>query len=555
MKINKMDRRSRRSWVALPLVGLMLALLLAACGDNTAAPTVGAVAGQTTAAGQTAAQNSGAAVDLNMWLDPASSESGPPPADWIGYKTIKDKLNINLKFTMTPVGPDGTTKLNALAASNSLPDLFQLSTGNRVLLFQYVTQGLLAPVDTLLPMMPSRTKERYSDDNLKKLDTVEGKLYGLQDTAKPGLFKRQGVFIRQDWLDKLGLKAPTTLEEYMTVAKAFTEKDPDGNGKNDTFGFGAFYDGGVGLGGSLDPFMGAFGLPGAWDFSKTTDLSATYTNPNYRKGVEFIASLNQAKVIDPDWPTMKTDDFRSRWKQGRYGIIVEDFCALSCSSNYSAFDKTNPKGVIVPIAPPKGPEGKSASGTFTAGSGTNLVVSKKAQDSGKFPAIAKLLEWAQTDEAYYLLGFGQEGINYKKDANGNFTKEGLTADNAWDSKQSQQILQLKWLAYRGEEKELQARYGPYKTAEGRDMNPAGVYYKATNSSPYVDATAASIIQPSPNQADINRYVGENLIQFALGQKPINDANWKGFTDGLNSLGFADYVTKSKETIKTAGFIK
>jgi len=551
MKINKLEIRR---WIALPLVGLMLAVILAACGDNTTAP---AAAGSTPgASGNTAAAgNSGAPVDLVMWLDPASSESGPPPDDWIGYKTIKDKLNINLKFTMTPVGPDGTTKLNALAASNSLPDLFQLSVGNRTLLFQYVKQGLLAPVDTLLPMMPERTAARYSDDTLKKLDTVNGKLYGLQDTAKPGLFKRYGVFIRQDWLDKLGLKAPTTLDEFMTVAKAFTEKDPDGDGKNDTYGFGSFVDGGFGLGGEFDPFFGAYGLPGAWDFSDPSNLSATITNPNYRKGLEFIAQLQQAKVIDPDWPTMKNDDFRARWKQGKYGIVVEDFCALSCGSNYSAFDTSNPNGVLVPIAPPKGPDGKNDVGWFTAGSGTNLVVSKKAQDAGKFDAIARLLNWAQSDEGYYMLGFGVKGVNYNQDASGNFTKDGITADNAWDSKQSQRILQLKWLAYRGTDQELQARYGPYKTKLGRDMNPAGVYYKATNSSPYVDATAASIIPPAANAADLNRYVSENLVQFALSQKPINDSTWKTFTDGLNGLNFSQYVESSKQAIKAAGFIK
>jgi len=553
MKINKLEIRR---WIALPLVGLMLAVILAACGDSTTtAPSTGTTAGAAAGTTPGAASNSGAPVDLVVWLDPASSESGPPPDDWIGYKTIKEKLNINLKFTMTPVGPDGTTKLNALAASNSLPDLFQLSVGNRNLLFQYVKQGLLAPVDTLLPMMPERTAARYSDENLKKLDTVNGKLYGLQDTAKPGLFKRFGVFIRQDWLDKLGLKAPTTLDEFMTVAKAFTEKDPDGDGKNDTYGFGSYVDGGFGLGGEFDPFFGAFGLPGAWDFSDPSNLSATITNPNYRKAVEFVAQLQQAKVIDPDWPTMKNDDFRARWKQGKYGIVVEDFCALSCGSNYSAFDTSNPNGVLVPIAPPKGPDGKSAVGTFTAGSGTNLVVSKKAQDAGKFDAIAKLLNWAQSDEGYYMLGFGVKGVNYNQDASGNFTKDGITADNAWDSKQSQRILQLKWLAYRGTDPELQARYGPYKTKAGRDMNPAGVYYKATNSSPYVDATAASIIPPAANAADLTRYVSENLVQFGLGQKPVNDSTWKAFTDGLNGLNFSQYVESSKQALKTAGFIK
>ena len=87
------------------------------------------------------------------------------------------------------------------------------------------------------------------------------------------------------------------------------------------------------------------------------------------------------------------------------------------------------------------------------------------------------------------------------------------------------------------------------------MDPAGVYYKFTNSSPYVDATAASIIPPPANASDLNRYISEGLIQFALGQKPINDANWKAFTDGLSGLNFSKYVEDSKSAIKAAGFLK
>src|SRR5205085_1615698 len=102
------------------------------------------------------------------------------------------------------------------------------------LFFKFVDQGLIAPVETLLPMMPQRTKDRYSDPDLSKLVTVGGKAYGLQEPATAQLYKRLSLVVRQDWLDKLGLKAPTTLDEFYDVAKAFTEKDPDGNGKNDT---------------------------------------------------------------------------------------------------------------------------------------------------------------------------------------------------------------------------------------------------------------------------------------------------------------------------------
>src|SRR4051812_21217736 len=87
---------------------LVLSLLLAACGDATT-PTAAPAA-------------QAGPVDLNIQLYPANPATGGPPATWEVFETIKTKLNINLKYTMTPLDPDGANKLNALAASNDLPD-------------------------------------------------------------------------------------------------------------------------------------------------------------------------------------------------------------------------------------------------------------------------------------------------------------------------------------------------------------------------------------------------------------------------------------------------
>lgn len=64
---------------------------------------------------------------------------------------------------------------------------------------------------------------------------IEGKLYGvpkLRDAYRSTMV----MYIRGDWLEKLGLQMPTTMEELSQVAEAFTYNDPDGNGQNDTYG-------------------------------------------------------------------------------------------------------------------------------------------------------------------------------------------------------------------------------------------------------------------------------------------------------------------------------
>lgn len=84
--------------------------------------------------------------------------------------------------------------------------------------------------------MPDRIKEIYKQYPTTFNPVVrEGKVYGM--AIAPNLTEGEVMLIRQDWLDRLDLKAPTTIEEFEQVIAAFTNEDPDGNGKKDTYGF------------------------------------------------------------------------------------------------------------------------------------------------------------------------------------------------------------------------------------------------------------------------------------------------------------------------------
>ena len=77
------------------------------------------------------------------------------------------------------------------------------------------------------------------------------------------------------------------------------------------------------------------------------------------QATQFIRTLNEEGVIDPDWPTLKKDDFRAGWKQGKCGMMHENFAALSTKSNYKDFDENFPDGQWVVLVPPTGPNGDS----------------------------------------------------------------------------------------------------------------------------------------------------------------------------------------------------
>jgi putative aldouronate transport system substrate-binding protein len=531
----------------------LLALLLSACGTaTTVAPTV---AQNTLAPSEiplTPTPTEIQPATISLWASGRVTEAAPPPDDWVAYSIIKDELKITLDLVLLPGDTgDQNTKISAAAAANDLPDIFFV---NRDTWYKLVQQGLIAKVDDLLPLMPVRTKTHYSDPNRNRIVTVDGAMYGLPDPGQ--IPTTDGLVIRKDWLDKLGLTMPKTIDELIAVAKAFTENDPDGNGKNDTYGFGAYIENNgvpeAGLGRRFDYIFGAYGVSGTFNVTQDA-FGLNVRNPGYFQALATIKSIIDQGLITPDWPTLKKDDFRASWKQGKWGIMRENFAALSTKSNYSDFDKNFPEGEWAVLPPPTGPGGLSSEG-LAIQSARIYAVSQKAIDEGKGPAIARLLEWMANDEGYYLLGFGVKGVNYNLDANGYITLEGIDPGKAWTAKEMQPYTQLANMVYIFSDVELAARYPEYTTANGRTMKPRS-FLEGFTAQPWTENTAAAIINPPDNWGDFSRYYNEGLVNFVLGTNELTQENWELFLAQLDAMGAKEWEATARETLTAAGFLK
>jgi putative aldouronate transport system substrate-binding protein len=552
--------KKMKNWKIILVVSLLiLGQILAACAPATptAAPTEAAPPEATEAPPEPTVEPSATTppepVDIELWANATVTEASGPPDDWIAYDIIRDELNINLTYVILPPGEDGEARLNAAAAANDLPDLFQVVSANndaRGTLLRLVELGLVAPVEDLMPLMPERVKTHYNDPLLIDLVTFDGHQYGLPEP--PPLPKREGFVIRKDWLDNLGLEVPTTTEELMEVAIAFTEQDPDGNGQNDTYGLGGFING-QGLGNRFDFITGAWGLPGVWNFADPANFGLNVRSEQYPEALAYFKSLVDAGVIDPDWPTLTRDDFRARWKQGLFGIMWEDFAALTNQSNYEPFDTNFPDGEWVPVPAPEGPNGDAYYGVYT-GRGNIFAVSQQAADAGKGEAIARLLEWMATD-GYYLMGFGEEGVNFIIDENGNISTEGLDEAQAYTSPERQPFTQMRnQLIFYNSEQEISARYPTYEAASGRLMEPM-TFLQFFQNQPWVDGRGIQVILPPDNAADFDRFYSEGMLQFVLGQQELNNDTWAEYLAGLDALGAAEYEAAARQALVDAGLLE
>ncbi len=533
---------------------LMFSLLLVACkGEDTGmAEETSAPAEMTEEA--TEVEVPAEPVEITLWAQATVTESGPPPDDWVVYDILRDEVGVILKYTIIPPGTDGETKMNAAAAANDLPDLFQVSssTGNeRNVLYQYYELGLVAPVGDMLAMMPVRTQNYYNNQTLQDLMTFDGELYGLPQP--PIIPKREGFVIRQDWLDNLGLDAPTTPEELLDVAMAFTFDDPDGNGADDTYGIGAFVEG-PGVGRRFNFVFGPYGLIDYWNFAHPDNFGLNVHDSNYYNALEDMAALQEAGVIDPDWPVLTKDEFRARWKQGRFGIMWEDFAALTNKSNYAPFDQNFPDGFWTPLPMIVGPDGESYYGLNEANF-TTFAVSSAAADAGKKEAIANFLEWIATD-GYYLMGFGVEGENFNLDDAGFLTLEGIDPEKAYNAAERQPYTQMRnQLVFYNSLAEVSARYPNYTTeVSGKLMTPIETFLSFFQSQTWIEGAAKKLIPPPANAADFETFYNEGIINFAVLNVELTPENWAEFLAGLDAIGAQEYEQTAIDTLVAAGLI-
>jgi putative aldouronate transport system substrate-binding protein len=230
----------------------------------------------------------------------------------------------------------------------------------------------------------------------------------------------------------------------------------------------------------------------------------------------------------------------------------EQNAAFAAESNYTPFDKNFPNGEWIVIDPPKGPAGKQSAGVYTQ-SYRIYGVSTKAIQAGKGPAIAKLLEWMSSDEGYYLLGWGEKGVNYTIGPDGSPTVDGLPdAAKGYTRPEIQPLTQLRNLVYYNGEIELLSRYPTYKTPSGRTMSALTTLYDM-QSRPWTPNIGGDTLPPAGN--DVQRFLRQGVVEFASGQRPLTPDTWKSWLSDFDRMGGLDWEKAGIAAAEAAGYLQ
>jgi len=236
-------------------------------------------------------------------------------------RAIKEEMGINVKYEWTVDSSQYATRLNTMMASKQFPDFFYLTASQ----FQsLVEEGMLADLSGHYDKYGSDDLKRvYTEggDNAIKSATVDGKLMALPwiSMAKEDT---QMLWVRTDWLQKLNLKMPETMDELIDVAIAFATRDPDGNGKNDTFGLPVNGDTYGGLMWHKGFFNGYGSYPLAW-VENNGKLQYGSTLPGTREALLKLQQMYKRKdnTIELEFINKTYFSLYDKLATGKYGIV------------------------------------------------------------------------------------------------------------------------------------------------------------------------------------------------------------------------------------------
>ncbi|WP_298732601.1 extracellular solute-binding protein [uncultured Subdoligranulum sp.] len=381
---------------------LAAALLLTGCG----APAAGSTTSSETSSGSTASADSQylcseepitfTFFDIfdNITFDPS----------WAVFQEAAKLTNVSLESSVSQSSSDETTAFNLMLSSGNLADI--ISYVNMSDLEKLGHDGGLIPLNDLIDEYAPHLKQVLEEnDEFRKIATAEdGNIYVIPKLQSIDV--AEGDFIRMDWLEKLNLEVPNTVDELYTVLKAFREQDPNGNGLKDEIPFFSRQ--------GTKSFNDVLNLWDAHEDFYVRDGKITYgpMEDEFKLAMENAVKWYAEGLIDPEWFTRG-----SNARDVLLGANQGGYCNDWFSSNAEYNDKLAeaiPGFSFLPIAPVENQNGERIAHTSRVGN-PGWGISAQCEDP---VAAIKYFDFWFTDVGNDLCNYGVEGVTYTRNEDG-----------------------------------------------------------------------------------------------------------------------------------------
>jgi putative aldouronate transport system substrate-binding protein len=318
---------------------------------------------------------------------------------------------------------DRDTKLNLAMVSNNLPDFIDQPRHDQW--EQLLAAGMIEDItDAWNEVVSERIKKNLEYDNriAWSYADVDGRIMGIPYTQLIAQ-NNKVLWIRQDWLDQVGMNAPVTLEDVGIVAKAFVENDLGMGAQGTTVGLLACTDIDNWYA-SLDPILGAYGvatsamgnLTDPWVKTENGSLaySPIYASEGMKRALTLLAQWYKDGLINADFDIKRPWEVQPLVESNQTGMHFTPYFAANWGLPGSMVNDPKARWTFVDL--PTGPGGRQGCHDSIWSGG--VFAFRKG-----YPYVKEILQMMNWMDEYWAdpgrrLVPGWEGWNYHFKADG-----------------------------------------------------------------------------------------------------------------------------------------
>lgn len=276
-----------------------------------------------------------AAVTLDAYLQPVPGKHDPAvpittvavalptvsydPGDDINNnqwtRAYEQKYGIDVQYEWAVPPEQYEQRVNLMLTSGDLPDYLAVSATQ----FQQLVDNdsLEDLTDVYEQHATERVKQIITDTGTIPMQaaTVDGRQMSIPNVtvANEGAAV---LWVRSDWLEKLGLPEPTTMDNLLQISEAFTTQDPDGDGLGNTFGLAIDNE----FGAASGFFAGYHAYRGIWMNDGSGQLVYSSIQPEMKTALEQLQAMHASGQIDREFGVKTGSQLWEDLIAGRSGL-------------------------------------------------------------------------------------------------------------------------------------------------------------------------------------------------------------------------------------------
>lgn len=460
--------------------------------------------------------------------------------DMACYQELEKRTGVHIDFQhVSDMGAQTEEQFNLFIASGQYTDIIERNwlnvTGGPG---KYLNDGVIIPLNELVDQHAPNLKKVLDDHPAwrKEVVTDDGTLYSFPFIrGDVGLQVFQGPIVRKDWLDKLGIEMPTTLDEWHEMLVAFKTKDPNGNGQADEVPFtSSLYSQPLNSFLLAHAFIGAWGIAMEW-YQEAGKVMFGMLQPEFKEFLTVMAQWYKEGLYDVDFPTMDTKLQDAKVTGNQLGSFVQN--TGGGIGKYLGLMKADPNFKVVAAPYPTLKKGDvpilgQRDRTFP---GEGLAITTACKDP---VAVVKWADYAYGEEGHILFNFGVEGLSFNwVDGYPKYT-DTVTKDPKLALQQS--MARFFRSNFNGPFVQ-DIRYFEQYAALPEQQESVKLWSVPSNEKqlPPVTQTQDESQRFASIMNDINTLRNEAVIKIIVGQMPVSD--WDGVVSQMKQIGIEEAI--------------